>query len=382
MIMTIASKARTGIAALLCAVLALSLCPLAPAAAYGAEAPAYQAASIATADQAPLAYKATSVSKAYGAKFTNKLTVATDGAVRYSSSNKRIATVDAKGRVTAKGVGTVTIKATSAKTASWAAGTASYRLTVTPKAVKLRSLAAAGKGFKATWAKGSKACTNGYQVRYSKYRDMSAAKTVKAAGAGKASAALRKLSGSNNCFAQVRAYAKGKDGKVYYGAWSAKKQVIGALGSGDKVLDANVKALIKRFGTGDGALKKAFSYVTNLKYKSASTSLKGNWSVAAAKRMYKAKAGNCYEKAALLGWVAKGLGYNAKPVAGKLVNVKTDGSVTQNPHGWVEIKHNGKVSYCDPDTTKTLSDMGASQIRGYSTYLFMVGNGKPYTYKK
>ncbi len=381
----ITARLQGGFKAFMAAVLALSLAGTAPAVAFAADAGAaagtYKAASIAN-GEAPLSYKARTVSKTYGARFTNKLAVNTDAPVAYSSSNRKVATVDATGRVAAKGMGTATIKATSPATAACAAGSASYKLVVTPRAVALKSLKAAKGGFQATWAKGSKADTTGYQIRYSKYRDLSGARTKKVAKRTTASTVLKKLSGPANCFAQVRAYAKGKDGRTYYGAWSKTKQVIGSLNSGDKVLDADVKALIKRFGTGDGALKAAFDYITDLRYKSAATNLKGAWTKAAAKKMYRAKAGNCYEKAALLGWVAKGLGYNANPVAGKLVNVKLSGEAVANPHGWVEVRWNGKKLFCDPDTTKTLKGLGAKEVRGHSTYLYLVENGKPYTYKR
>lgn len=381
--MGITSKLKKSTRIFLTAALAMALCPIAPAAAYGAEAGTYAAATIAAEATAPLAYKTTTVKKTYGARFTNKLTVNTDGAIKYSSSNRKIATVDSNGKVTAKGVGTVTIKATSAKTSLQAAGSASYKLVVSPRAVALKSLKAAGSGFKAVWAKGNKADVTGYQIKYSKYRDLSSAKTKKVTSVKTASATLKRFAGPANCFAQVRTYAKGKDGKTYYSAWSKKKMVIGSLNSGDKKLDANVNALIKRFGKSDNALKKAFDYVVGKPYASASTTLKGKWTITGAKAMYKNNAGNCYQKAALLAWVAKGLGYNAEAMAGKLVNISSTGEVkSQNPHGWVEVRWNGKRLICDPDTTRTLKTAGVTELRGCSTYLYMVENGKPYTYKK
>lgn len=377
------SRLQKGAGFFLAAVLAVTISPLAPAAAHGAESGTYAAATAAAINEAPLAYKTQTVKKTYGARFTNKLTVNTDGAIKYSSSNKKIATVDSTGKVTAKGVGTVTITAKAAKTSQQAAGSASYKLVVSPRAVALKSLKATKSGFKATWAKGSKADIAGYQVKYSKFRDLSSAKTKKVSGASATTATLKRFSGPANCFAQVRTYAKGKDGKTYYSAWSKKKIVIGALNSGDKTLDANVKALIKRFGTGDGALKKAFDYMVAQPYKSTTMNPKGRWTLSAAKKMYKNKAGNCYEKAALLGWVAKGLGYNADAVAGKLVNISSSGVVkSQNPHGWVEVRWNGKRLICDPDTTKTLKNSGVKELRGCSTYLYLVQDGKPYTYKR
>lgn len=57
-------------------------------------------------------------------------TVVSDGEVSYKSSNTNVATVDAGGNVTAVAAGTTTITATVAATDTYAAGNASYTLTV------------------------------------------------------------------------------------------------------------------------------------------------------------------------------------------------------------------------------------------------------------
>ncbi len=54
-------------------------------------------------------------------------------AISYSSSNEKIATVDASGNVTLKGAGTATITAVAEASAGYARTTISYTLTITPK---------------------------------------------------------------------------------------------------------------------------------------------------------------------------------------------------------------------------------------------------------
>lgn len=78
-------------------------------------------------------YATTAVSKTYGdAAFTNPLTKVGDGSVTYKSSATGVATVDANGKVTIVGAGTVTITATVADGTNYtyATKTASYTITV------------------------------------------------------------------------------------------------------------------------------------------------------------------------------------------------------------------------------------------------------------
>ncbi len=93
---------------------------------------------------AGLTYAVTEVAKSYGDKnFTNALSNPNnlDG-VTYGSSNTGVATVDEDGEVTIKTIGSTTITASFAGNATYAAGNASYTLTVS-KATPTLSFAAA-----------------------------------------------------------------------------------------------------------------------------------------------------------------------------------------------------------------------------------------------
>lgn len=78
------------------------------------------------------------------------LTCNSDGEVTYSSSDQKVATVDeSTGEITLEGIGTTTITAISAETATYYEGKAQYTLTVTGKMVTARKAVAmeAGKYF-------------------------------------------------------------------------------------------------------------------------------------------------------------------------------------------------------------------------------------------
>ena len=71
------------------------------------------------------------ITKTYGETFTNAATGAAEGStVTYSSSNKKVATVDNDGAVTATGAGTAVITATASETDDYKEATASYNLIV------------------------------------------------------------------------------------------------------------------------------------------------------------------------------------------------------------------------------------------------------------
>lgn len=65
----------------------------------------------------------------------NKFTTNSDGAISYTSSNDKVATIDNEGNVTLKGQGVTTISAITAKTENYTSSSASYKLIVTEDAV-------------------------------------------------------------------------------------------------------------------------------------------------------------------------------------------------------------------------------------------------------
>ncbi len=125
----------------------------------------------------------------------------------YKTSNKKVATVNKKGKVVAKGVGTckITIKQNGSKATS--------KVTVKPAKVKLQNVTITGSvsaestaqtaTIKATWKKVKGA--SGYYVYYST-NSKSGFKKKNVKGAKKTSAAISKLAYGNTYYVKVKAY--------------------------------------------------------------------------------------------------------------------------------------------------------------------------------
>ncbi len=93
----------------------------------------YQATPIATKKEAGLAFSATTAEAVVGEAFTAPtFTKNTNAAIKFTSSNTKVATVDeTTGTVTLVAAGTTTIKASAEENDEYYAGEASYALTVT-----------------------------------------------------------------------------------------------------------------------------------------------------------------------------------------------------------------------------------------------------------
>ncbi|MDO5335690.1 MAG: Ig-like domain-containing protein, partial [Coriobacteriia bacterium] len=159
--------------------------------------------------------------------------------VRWSSSDASVASVDASsGTVRANKAGHATIRVECGARDGWAAGTASFDVTVVdkapvvaptkpsapakvtaPKATSLTKVSKAKKAFKAKWKKVAGA--KGYQLRWSTKPSM---KGSKAALTKACSKKVTKLKKKKRYYVQVRSY-KVVGGKTYWSGWSKKKSV-------------------------------------------------------------------------------------------------------------------------------------------------------------
>ena len=98
---------------------------------------------------ATISFASASMSKTFGdAAFTNALTNTGDGAVSYTSSDAKVATVDGTGKVTLVGSGTATITATvtDGKNYTYATKTATY-----PLEVKAATMSVTANGYEGTY---------------------------------------------------------------------------------------------------------------------------------------------------------------------------------------------------------------------------------------
>ena len=152
---------------------------------------------------------------------TDKITVSgAKTTVTYKSSKTSLATVSAKGVITAKAPGTVTITVTAAATDQYKAATKTIKITVNPKATKISSAKnTASKKVTVKWKK--VAGVTGYQIKYVTGKTT---KTVTIKGAAKVKKVLTKLKKGKTYKIYVRTY-KTVSKTNYYSSWSAVKKV-------------------------------------------------------------------------------------------------------------------------------------------------------------
>ena len=111
--------------------------------------------------------KITKVSSAYkksvGQSFTLKPKA--KGKITYKTGNKKVATVNSKGKVTVKGTGKATITVTAKATSTYSKSVKKITVYGVPKKPEMKKLTAGKKKFTVQWKKDKKA--DGYQVQYS-----------------------------------------------------------------------------------------------------------------------------------------------------------------------------------------------------------------------
>lgn len=122
--------------------------------------------------------------------------------------------------------------------------------------------------------------------------------------------------------------------------------------SGDEWLDRKIHLILADHKT----LRSCFNYVAGLRYINGSKFyanphvLSNKVTASYAKEMLRNGGGNCYRFACLFNWLAKGLGYDSRVISGWVPSASSG----RAPHGWVEIKQNGRTFVCDPDMAKEI----------------------------
>ena len=139
----------------------------------------------------------------------------------YSSNNKKVAVVDATGKVMPKECGTAIITIKAEKTAIYQAAEKKIKITVVPKAVKLKKVTPLGnRRLKAVWTKTSSA--DGYNVYISLSRNFSHHTREKYFKKNVTTAPWKELEKKKSYYVKVRTYKKIKGTKIY-SAWSQVK---------------------------------------------------------------------------------------------------------------------------------------------------------------
>lgn len=168
--------------------------------------------------------KKTSVTKTEGNKaFSLGVKTNVKATVTYKTSNKNVATVDKKGKVTVKGPGCAVITVTG-KASGRATETVKITVTVKPSA-KLSAKATALKGKKAqvTWKRNKKA--TGYQIVVATDKSFkNVVKTVNIKKNKTVKTSVKGLKKGKKYYVRVRSYKKASGGNVY-SSWSKAKPV-------------------------------------------------------------------------------------------------------------------------------------------------------------
>ncbi|MEE0038212.1 MAG: leucine-rich repeat protein, partial [Lachnospiraceae bacterium] len=150
--------------------------------------------------------KITKVSSTYkksvGQSFTLKPKA--KGKITYKTGNKKVATVNSKGKVTVKGTGKATITVTAKATSTYSKSVKKITVYGVPKKPEMKKLTAGKKKFTVQWKKDKKA--DGYQVQYS--TDKKFKKNVKSVNVSKKStkATVKKLKKRKTYRVRVRSY--------------------------------------------------------------------------------------------------------------------------------------------------------------------------------
>lgn len=166
--------------------------------------------------------------KAYGSKaFTLNAKLAKgDGALSFESSNKKVATVSKKGKVTIKGTGRTIITVTAAATSGYEKKSVKITVDVAPKKQSLSIKTAGSRKLTVKWKKDMQA--TGYQIQYS--TDKEFRENVKSVTVSKneiTSKTISELEKGKIYYVRVRAYKTIKVNnklKKLYGSFSSVKK--------------------------------------------------------------------------------------------------------------------------------------------------------------
>ena len=166
----------------------------------------------------------TSVTKTEGNKaFSLGVKTNVKATVTYKTSNKNVATVDKKGKVTVKGPGRAVITVTG-KASGRATETVKITVTVKPSAkLSAKATALKGKKVQVTWKRNKKA--TGYQIVVATDKSFkNVVKTVNIKKNKTVKTSVKGLKKGKKYYVRVRSYKKASGGNVY-SSWSKAKPV-------------------------------------------------------------------------------------------------------------------------------------------------------------
>jgi hypothetical protein len=167
--------------------------------------------------------------KVYGDKpFSLGITLKdSSGTLTCTSSNKKVVTVNNKGKAAIKGTGIASITINVAATGNYKAESVKITVEVSPKKQIVQSLkSTTGRKLKVNWKKDKQA--TGYQIQYSTDKKFKkGTKTVNIKKNRTISKTISKLKAGKKYYVRVRSYKTAKvngNAKKLYGAWSGIKR--------------------------------------------------------------------------------------------------------------------------------------------------------------
>lgn len=164
------------------------------------------------------------ITVAWNDSYTINYYYSTAGKLSFSSSNKKVATVNSKGITTFKGIGETKITTTQTETADFAKSSFSYILKIIPNTPYVVFTDAMKKGFNLTWISEDKKLSSGYEIRYSLKKNMKNSSKKRINKASKYQANIKCLKSKKTYYVQIRTFKK-VSGKTYYSSWSKKRKV-------------------------------------------------------------------------------------------------------------------------------------------------------------
>ena len=168
---------------------------------------------------------AKNITKTYGCKaFSLGAKSKSGGKLTYSVADKKVVTIDKKGKVTVKGYGQTKITITSAAKGKYPKSKKTITLTVKPVKTRIASVKSTkSKNMVVKWKKDTKA--TGYVIQYSTDKKFKkGVKTVTITKNKTTSKTIGKLKGGKNYYVRVCTYKK-SNGKQIKGSYSAVKSI-------------------------------------------------------------------------------------------------------------------------------------------------------------
>ena len=162
-------------------------------------------------------------------------------------------------------------------------------------------------------------------------------------------------------FVGTKLYCVGADGRPVINGTYGKYLSFGPDGAyttGDAELDELIQQELQQYVDPESEarmvmLRTLYNHVVDdFQYLRRSYYEKGEtgWEAEEAKVMLSTRKGNCYNYAAVFGYLARAIGFDAYIYAGTVRGMGTEDHPAVNPHGWVEIKNDiGEWRLFDPE---------------------------------